>query len=340
MKQSAFSGLAHIILSIVLGAILFYMLDPLITLMEKRQGVKRGVAIGVIFAVMLTVVVGVIVFAVPAVKYDVASFSNRMPEISKKTDEVTETLFNSMFGEGTKGGLRLHFEGLLAKAKGEVTETVNQIAENAATIYKNVASVFVDVVTGFIFAYYFIKDKVSIERKLLGIFPYKRQNDIIRVSREIGMIISSFIRGQFCVAIIVGIIETIGLSIIGLPAPWLFGIIGGVSNLIPYIGPVIGAIPAAFAAILISPWRGIFTVLLFVFVQQLDNNLISPKIIENRLGVHPVVSIIAIFIGGELWGLTGILIAIPLYAVLRCLIGFVIKEFINRRTVIKKVDKS
>jgi predicted PurR-regulated permease PerM len=92
-------------------------------------------------------------------------------------------------------------------------------------------------------------------------------------------------------------------------------------------------VPAAFAALTVSPWRAILTILLFVLVQQLDNNFISPKIIEGKLGVHPVVSIIVLFIGGELWGLFGILLGIPLYAIIR----YIVRFFLERR--IKKCAK-
>ena len=326
--------MTHIICSIIIGAVLFYMLDPLITLMEKRQSIRRGAAIAVVFVLLVTLITGFFVFVFPAVKHDIKGFAARLPELSERIDGVAQTLLDAMFGKGTGStagiGLRSHFESLIAGTKENIIASAKGILDNAVAIYKNVANVIVDVVTGVIFAYYFIKDKERIGSRILGFFPYGRQNDVLRVTREIGNIVSSFVRGQLSVAVIVGVIETIGVSVIGLPVPWLFGIIGGVSNLIPYIGPIIGAVPAALAALLISPWRGIVTVLFFVLVQQLDNNFISPKIIEERLGVHPVASIIVIFIGGELWGLGGILLAVPAYAILRCLVKYFTESLVRR----------
>lgn len=107
--------------------------------------------------------------------------------------------------------------------------------------------------------------------------------------------------------------------------PWLLGLLGGLSNTVPYIGPVIGAVPAVFAALMVSPVKAIITVLLFVLVQQLDNNFISPKIIEGRLGLHPVASIIVLFIGGEFFGFAGVLFAIPAYAILRSVARMIVE---------------
>ncbi len=333
MMQSSFSGFAHILCSVIIGSVLFYMLDPLVTLMEKRQGVRRGAAIGVIFTILLAVIVGVFVLVIPLVKYDVANFAGKLPELEDRVNEVSKTLLDAMFGTGNNSVLRNHFADLIDSTKAGVISSIKGILGNAAAIYRNVAAVVIDIVTGIIFAYYFIKDKDLIAGWLLGLFPYKRQNDVLKVTREIGSIVSSFISGQLTVAIIVGVIETIGLALIGIPVPWLFGIIGGVSNLMPYIGPIIGAVPSTFAALLISPWRGIFTVLLFVLVQQLDNNFISPKIIEGRLGVHPVVSIIVIFAGGELWGLAGVLLGIPLYAIIRCVVRYFVRSIAEARVL-------
>jgi len=323
--------MTHIIYPLIIGTLLFYMLDPLITLMEKKQKMKRGAAIVVVFVLLVTFITGFFIFVFPSVKSDIKGFVSRLPELSHKIDELSDTLTEAMFGKGKSGaGLRTHFESLLEEAKTGIVSSAKGIAKNASAIYKNVAAVILDVVTGVIFAYYFIKDKERISRCVLGIFPYERQNDVLRVTREIGNIVSSFARGQLTVAVIVGLIEGIGVGLIGLPVPWMFGIIGGASNLIPYIGPIIGAVPAALAALLISPWRGIITVLFFLLVQQIDNNFISPKIIEEKLGVHPVSSIIVILIGGELWGIGGILLAIPIYAILRCVFRYFTESLVRR----------
>jgi predicted PurR-regulated permease PerM len=265
----------------------------------------------------------------------VTAFAERLPEAVKAIDNTTDLILDKVFG-GDHPGLREHIERAVSDVKNGIEFQIRGFLDNASAIFKNVAAVIVDVITGIIFAYYFIKDKERIGDKILGMVPFSLRNDMVKLAREINVIISSFIRGQFTVALIVGVIETAGMWAIGLPVPWLFGIIGGLSNLIPYIGPVIGAVPAVFGALLVSPWRAILTVALFAAVQQLDNNFISPKIIEGKLGVHPVVSIIVLFIAGELWGIAGILIGIPLYAIIRCLFKYLVERRV-RKAKIKRI---
>ena len=333
MKITAFSGLVHIICSLLIGLLLFLLLDPIVCILVKKQGVKRSAVPGIVFALLLAITVGAAIFIFPILKNDAIAFVKKLPEAADAIDETVRLVFDKMFGEGSQSSVRVFLEDSFISAKEKSFRHIGRIFENAALILKNIAVVIIDIVTGVIFAYYFIKDKEKIGEHLLGIFPYSRRNDVVKVVHDIGNIISSFIKGQFTVAVIVGATEGFGLWLIGVPVPWLFGIIGGISNLIPYIGPVIGAVPAAFAALMVSPWRALLTVLLFVLVQQLDNNFISPKIIEGKLGVHPVVSIIVLFISGELWGLFGILLGIPLYAVLR----YIVRYFVERR--IKKCAK-
>jgi predicted PurR-regulated permease PerM len=333
MKMTGFSGLVHIICSLLIGLLLFLLLDPIVCLLVKKQGVKRSAVPGIVFALLLAFTVGIAIFIFPILKNDAITFVKKLPDAADAIDETVQLVFDKMFGAGARSSVRVFLEDSFISAKEKSFRHIGRIFENAALILKNIAVVVIDIVTGVIFAYYFIKDKEKIGEHLLGIFPYSRRNDVVKVVHDIGNIISSFIKGQFTVAVIVGVTEAFGLWLIGVPVPWLFGIIGGISNLIPYIGPFIGAVPAAFAALMVSPWRALLTVLLFVLVQQLDNNFISPKIIEGKLGVHPVASIIVLFISGELWGLFGILLGIPLYAVLR----YILRYFVERR--IKKCAK-
>ena len=333
MKITAFSGLVHIIYSLLIGLLLFLLLDPLVCIFVKKQGIKRSAVPGIVFALLLAVTIGSVAIAFPVLKNDAVSFVNVLPDAASAIDETVNFVFDKIFGTGSESDVRKFLEESFFSAKEKSFGHIGRIFQNAALILKNIAVVIIDIVTGVIFAYYFIKDKEKIGDHLLGLFPYSRRNDVVKVVHDIGNIISSFIKGQFTVAVIVGVTEAFGLWIIGVPVPWLFGVIGGVSNLIPYIGPFIGAVPAAFAALTVSPWRAILTILLFVLVQQLDNNFISPKIIEGKLGVHPVVSIIVLFIGGELWGLFGILLGIPLYAIIR----YIVRFFLERR--IKKCAK-
>ncbi len=118
-------------------------------------------------------------------------------------------------------------------------------------------------------------------------------------------------------ALIVSTMEVIGLFIIKVKYPIILGIVGGIANIIPYFGPIIGAVPAVAVALIQSPVKALWTIIVFTIVQQIDNAFISPKIIEGRLGLHPVTTILAVLAGGEFLGITGMLVAVPIVAILK-----------------------
>ena len=115
--------------------------------------------------------------------------------------------------------------------------------------------------------------------------------------RDIHRVALKFIQGQIIIAIIIGIIETIGLYIVGMPYAIFLGFIGGISNIIPYFGPYIGAVPAVVIALTISPWKALLVISVFVIVQQLDNIILTPKIIKGKLGLHPIITIMSVLVG-------------------------------------------
>jgi len=131
-----------------------------------------------------------------------------------------------------------------------------------------------------------------------------------------------FIRGHLLVASMVGVLTSLGLALVGVKFYLLLGIIAGIADLIPYFGPIIGAIPAVGLALLNSSQQALYVLLVMVVVQQVENNLLSPKILGDSVGLHPVVVIFVLLAGGHLFGILGMLLAVPLTAILRILVNY------------------
>lgn len=184
--------------------------------------------------------------------------------------------------------------------------------------------------SAFVLTYYFLRDKTTILNGIFGLFPYRWRPALTAGADELGMISAKFIQGQFLVALIIGIIEMLGLLLIGVPYAVLLGVIGGISNMIPYFGPFFGALPPIFTALLISPAKALWVLALFLAVQQFDNNFLSPKIIEGNLGIHPITIILIVFIGEEFFGFWGILAAVPVYAMVKCIFVRIFKACRSR----------
>ena len=176
---------------------------------------------------------------------------------------------------------------------------------------------FFDVILGMIIAYYFIVDEKVFKNMILMLAPKRFRNDISYMGRKISKILASFIRGQLLTAFIVGILITIGLLLLKIDYALPLGLISGIANVIPYFGPIIGAIPAILVALLISPIKALWVIGLMLLIQQIDNVFISPKIIEGKLGLHPVTTILSVLIGGEFFGIFGMLFSVLVVAIIK-----------------------
>jgi len=178
-------------------------------------------------------------------------------------------------------------------------------------------TLLVDGVTTLVLTFYFLRDSKIIKKTLLELFPFDCRKSVESTVLGLGKIFTDFLKGQLFVSILLGILQTSGLFLLKIPYAPLLGFLAGLLNIIPYFGPFIGAVPAVIAAFFISPWRALMVALLFIVLQQIDNIILTPKIVEGQLEIHPVTTIIAVFLGGEFLGFFGILFGVPIYAAIR-----------------------
>ncbi|HEX3032252.1 MAG TPA: AI-2E family transporter, partial [Bacillota bacterium] len=146
---------------------------------------------------------------------------------------------------------------------------------------------------------------------------------------DMDQVLRGFIRGHLLVCGLVGGLSALGLYLIGVPFALLLGIIAGILDIIPFFGPILGAVPALALALLQSWQATIYTLLLFVIIQQVEGNIITPKILGEAVGLHPLIIIFALLAGGHLWGVTGMIIALPLAAVIRVAARYMLIKLVS-----------
>jgi predicted PurR-regulated permease PerM len=135
--------------------------------------------------------------------------------------------------------------------------------------------------------------------------------------------LGSFIRGQLLISAIVRILIAVGLSIMGVDFALIIGLIAGIFNIVPYFGPIIGAVPAVVFALLKSPLTAVYVVLLFAVVNQVESSIISPNILGEHVGLHPVTVIFSIISGGYLFGILGVILAVPVTSIVKVTLRYV-----------------
>jgi predicted PurR-regulated permease PerM len=319
--------LGRIITPFLMAIVIAYILNPTVMRME-RKGISRGVSILLMYLGVFLLIVSSSVFFIPNLISNTKELMVTLPEIIDKY----QTMFNnfvsiirsSRWSEDIKSVLFREIQNNATAAQNYITDVLSR----SLTTLIGAVTLISDLFLAMIIAYYFIKDKELFKSGFLFLVPRKWRNGLIKTGREVNSILANFVQGQLLTALIIGLLETIGLIIVGVKYSFVLGIIGGIANVIPYFGPVIGAIPAVALALIQSPVKALWTALVFIIIQQLDNSFISPKIIEGRLGLHPVTTILAVLVGGQFFGILGMLISVPIAAVLKVLIKRTIEAIV------------
>jgi predicted PurR-regulated permease PerM len=301
---------------LVVALIMLYLLNPLVSGMERR-GMRRGWATLLVYMAFLAVVGTGLYFLVPLVAEQVDAFVRAAPSIFREVSEGFQSFF-SQFG--------FNVQPAAPESSG-----VLSFLGDLVSLTRPILEIVLVLVVGPILAFYLMVDLPKIRAGLKALVPVRRRREVEDVTRRIGQAIGSFFRGQFLVAIFVGLASAIGLWIVGLPYWALVGLVSGLFNLIPLIGPIIGTVLAILVATTTDVSGGLLNlqpglplaigaVLVLLVVQQIDNHVLSPNIVGRTVNLHPVTVMLGLLAGGTLLGLWGMLLAVPVMASLKILI--------------------
>ncbi|MCX7745346.1 MAG: AI-2E family transporter [Clostridia bacterium] len=302
-----------------LAVIIAYLLNPLVIRLEGKK-VPRQISILAIYLVFSVLTVTVLIFIVPALINNTKDLISTIPGITNTYQSFFNRLMNTIQSSSWPQDLKTTIFREIYEGTQFVQNTAIQTLKWSLGKCFNALTMFFDFLLALIIAYYFIKDAEFFRESALSLTPRRWRNWLINTGREVSSILSHFVQGQLLTALIIGSLQAIGLFIVKVKYPLVLGLFGGLANTIPYFGPLIGAVPAVALALIDSPFKALWASIVFIIIQQLDNAFISPKIIEGKLGLHPVTTILAVLIGGEFLGIVGMLISVPLMAVLKVLV--------------------
>ena len=210
-----------------------------------------------------------------------------------------------------------------------------KVAESISDFVNNIGSMLNVVFLAFIIpflVFYILKDYEVMERAVITYVPKAHRKPAIRMFKDIDEALGSYIRGQFLVCVIVGLLAYIGYVVIGVPYSLLLAGIVAVTNIIPYLGPFIGAAPALLVASTVSVKMMLLVVIVNTVCQILEGNVISPQVVGRTLHMHPLSIIFALLVGGELAGIAGMIVAVPVFAALKVILQHLFAYWIRRRT--------
>ncbi|HJW65057.1 MAG TPA: AI-2E family transporter, partial [Actinomycetes bacterium] len=301
--------------------------NPLVSSLERR-GVPRVAGAGVVYLLFLCIVALVISLLVPVVTRQVGQVIDHFPDYLAN-GQATIRRLAARFGQ--EPDFRLDAEQVREwLSAGENRQAVTRYLTGLRSVTNSVISGLIIIVLGPVMAFYLLVDLPRLRRGAMALIPPGRREEIKGLMDRIGQAVGGFFRGQLLVALFVGVASSIGLWAIGLPFWLLVGMVAGIFNLVPLVGPFIGGGLAVIIALVSGePLKALWAALVLLAVQQVDNHLISPNVMGRTVQLHPVVVMLALLVGASFAGLFGMLVIVPLVAVAKIVFLFIWSRYVD-----------
>jgi predicted PurR-regulated permease PerM len=306
----------HAVVYILVGAVfLAYVVYPAVHWLNRRMPLVAAIAL--VYLCIIAILAIAALFIVPHITDDVELLIRRYPDLVSRLDSLVYNPQDPITSRLPDWARNEIANIPTAIVKWVETRGVQTFGQFATVLAGTIAIVATFVVVPFVTAYLLL-DLEHLKRSLAAVVPEERRRATMGLLSEIDAVIGGFIRGQMLVALMVGILITAALILLHVPFPYLFGLLAGVGDLIPYVGAVLAVVPAFISATLTNGWiNGLLVVLAFVVIFEAEGHLIAPNIVGKQVRLSPFIVIIALLIGAELAGIFGMLVAVPLAGVMR-----------------------
>lgn len=320
--------LSAILLPLLVAGFFYYMFDPVVVFLEKRK-IPR------VYGYILTLVV-LVVLAVLAIM-------NVIPQLAEQTIQLTKSL--PMYAEETSKWLNelaqreeiknFNIEEQLASANLSLSNLFNivlvSLSSSVSKVFSFMMQFFVLLFTVPFILLFMFKDGHKFIDALAKFFPQGIRGEVRQTVKELNETLSAYISSTIVDAVIIGIMSFIAMTIFKQPYSLLLAVFCGITNIIPYVGPFIGAVPAVIVGLFVSPFQALYMALLILVIQQLDGNVIKPLLFGKNMNMHPLTIILVLIGAGSVVGILGMLICIPVYAVIKTLVLNIRKIYLLRK---------
>ncbi|HHV77935.1 MAG TPA: AI-2E family transporter [Syntrophothermus lipocalidus] len=296
------------------AVVLAYLVFPVVHRIE-RIGIGRSYAILLVYLGAAAVAGAVFYYAVPAMVREVGAVGALIPHYVGQAEQMAHRVENMAFNADS-------IDQMVDEAVERGRSYLYGLFRRFLEAIFNFAHSILSIIFAPILAFYLTKDWEKIRDGFLDILPVSARQDTIKLGRDIDGVLKEFIKGHLLVAVLVGSMTGLGAALLKVKFALLIGMICAVAELFPYFGPILGAIPSVGLAYAQSPRLAAYVALIILVVQQVEASILSPRILGGKVGLHPLVVVFALLAGGELYGIWGMLLAVPVAAVIKILGSF------------------
>lgn len=316
------------IVPFMLGMIVTYIILPAVNWLDahaprllQRKSISRPLAIIIVYLLMLGLFVGLMAFFIPAVLAQAKGFGNSLPRYLEQLEQL----------------FVYDISGFLERVPPEISEPLNANIERAMdtlvnaiqkgvggtlrTLWQTVSFVIGLAIVPF-WMFYVLNDHRRIKRSIYALLPEAVREDVRNIENLVDSLLSSYVRGQLILCVVVGSLATIVLFIFGIDLALLLGTFAGIFEIIPILGPYLGAIPAVLIVFLTEPINALWMALSFAGIQWVENTFLVPRITGNAVRLHPALVMLLVVIASQLGGIVGMFVVVPLAAILRDVVSY------------------
>ncbi|KEZ47826.1 AI-2E family transporter [Metabacillus indicus] len=313
---------------ILIAGFLFFIFSPVVRLLEKNK-VPRGLAILILYLMFIGLIMLVMSTAGPVVSQQITDLFKNFPRYMIEFRQFIMNLSESRWFTWIMTQEYVSIEETISKVEkslGNLTTSLPEsITSSVSKVLGVVTNITLTVITVPFILFYMLKDGHKFPVTAVKVLPAAYRREGMKIFEDLYDTLAAYIQGQVLVSLFVGTGCFIGYTLIGLDYALILGIVVAIANIIPYLGPFIGAAPAVIIALLDSPTKALLAAVVVTVVQQIDGNVLSPLIIGKRLNTHPLTIILLLIGAGSFGGILGMILAVPTYAVLKAVLLNVIR---------------
>ena len=331
--------LAPILTPFVAGALLAYIGDPLADRLERFR-MPRTVAVVAVFLLTFISIGLLVLLVLPLIRSQIVALLDALPGIIAQFEDVWLPRLSDLAGIDADEEVGLaSFVARYSDMAGDWGTTIlMSLSRSGGALAAAVVSLFlVPIIT-----FYMLRDWDVITSRLSALLPGDSRETIVSLARETDEVLGAFLRGQIMVMIALGVIYSVGLSLVGLDFAVAIGVVSGLVSFVPYLGLVFGIVLAGMTVMLepnpLLPLAGVIAT--FTAAQLLEGSVLTPKLVGDRIGLHQVLVIFAVAAGGQLFGFFGILLALPAAAVLSVLVRFAFHQYLSEHPEARRIARS
>ncbi|EJW16171.1 AI-2E family transporter [Paenibacillus alvei] len=318
-----------VLFPVLLAGVLYYLLNPIVDFLEQWR-IKRFISILILYILIIGIITVVVLAVIPVIRKQVIDLIANVPGFSTQIETLFRDMIGSEFFNRIQQSIDINSSNFVSSLSERATSLLNNTFNGIGGFLGAVTETILGLVIVPFVLFYLLKDGRRLPEYILTFLPTSLRKQSHQVMSEMNNQISSYIRGQIIVSFCIGILLYAGYLIIGLEYSLILAVIAACTSIVPYLGPAIAITPALIVALVTSPMMLLKMIIVWTIVQLVEGKLISPQIMGKTLHIHPITIIFVILTAGNLFGVVGIILAVPGYAVLKVVVTHLFDWFKRR----------